>query len=535
MRSRTTTSSSRGRRAALLLALAAAVAAGCASHAKPAAAPGGVTVPAPAPAAPVVVPADAARALRAGIVSLRVTGQDWNWRAPWEKTPPWNRTVTGLVVPGHRILVASTAFGNHLLVEAQKLGSEERTPARVALVDQEGPLALVQVDDPSFWEGLEPLPIAKKAPVEGTVTIHRWQRSGLLEAYPGTVRQVRAGRHGFSQTSLLTLEVQTGTEGLGESEVVVADGRVTGLVTGRSGDTFAAIASPVLSQFLEGAASGEWKGFARAGLSWEDLTNPALREWLSLKPGETGVRLLRVAPNGSAGGVLKRGDVLLELGGNKLDATGRYEHPLYGRMLFAEIFTDGRKPGDTLVAKVLRDGQRLELTLPLRRMAPEAEKVPPYMFGRGPEYLIVGGLVFQELTRPYLGAYGDWTRRAPPRLLVALDREAEEPDPKFPRLVLLSSVLPDPANLGYQDLRDLIVQSVNGRRIGSLDHLREALAHPPGPYHVIALLPGQAARRLVVGVDDARAAVARVQRAYGIERMDSAASAEPPASTPGAP
>ncbi|HVO10188.1 MAG TPA: hypothetical protein VMX54_05480 [Vicinamibacteria bacterium] len=533
MRSRTTTSSSRAGRAALPVALAAAVAAGCASHARPAD-PVAATVPRPAPAAPAVVPADAARALRAGIVSLRVTGQDWNWRAPWEKTPPWNRSVTGLVVPGHRLLVASTAFGNHLLVEAQKLGSEERTPARVALVDQEGPLALVQVDDPAFWEGLQPLPIARKAPVEGTVTIHRWQRSGLLEAYPGTVRQVRSGRHGLSQTSLLTLEVQSGTEGLGESEVVVADGHVAGLITGRSGDTFAAIASPVLSQFLDGAARGEWKGFARAGLSWEDLTNPALREWLGLKPGETGVRLLRVAPNGSAGGVLERGDVLLELGGHQLDATGRYEHPLYGRMLFAEIFTDGCQPGDSLAARVLRHGQRLELTLPLRRMSPEAEKVPPYLFGRGPEYLIVGGLVFQELTRPYLGTYGDWTRRAPPRLLVALDREAAEPDPRWPRLVLLSSVLPDPANLGYQDLRDLIVESVNGRRIGSLDHLREALARPSGPYHVIELLPGQAAQRLVVGVNDARAAVARVQRAYGIERMDSAPGAAP-SPTPGAP
>ena len=39
--------------------------------------------------------------LRAGIVSVRVTGQDWNWRAPWEKQAPWTRTVTGLVVPGH--------------------------------------------------------------------------------------------------------------------------------------------------------------------------------------------------------------------------------------------------------------------------------------------------------------------------------------------------------------------------------------------------------------------------------------------------
>src|SRR5512144_1608306 len=159
MRSRTTTSCSRA-----LVALAAAAAlAACASAKTPA--PVVVAVPA-TPAAPAVVPVNAGAALKAGIVSLRVTGQDWNWRAPWEKLPPWNRTVTGLVVPGHRILVASTAFGNHLLVEAQKLGSDERSVARVALVDQEGPLALVEVDDAAFWEGLEPLPLARTAPTE---------------------------------------------------------------------------------------------------------------------------------------------------------------------------------------------------------------------------------------------------------------------------------------------------------------------------------------------------------------------------------
>jgi S1-C subfamily serine protease len=486
-----------------------------------------------APATTVVV--SNAKALRAGIVSVRVTGQDWNWRAPWEKLPPWTRVLSGVVMPGQRILVASTAFGNHVLVEAQKLGSDERSLARVELVDQEGPLALIAVDDPEFWKDLEPLKLAEKAPTEGAVSIHRWQRSGLLDSYPGTVRQVRSGRHGLSQTSLLTLEVATGAEGLGESEPVVDDGEVVGLLTGRAGDTFAALASPVLAQFMEGATAGDWRGFPRAGLAWEDLTNPALRTALGLRPGESGVRLIRVAPNGSAGGVLRKGDVLLEIDGVSIDATGRYEHPIYGRMLFAQLFADGRKPGETVKVKVLRGGERLQLELPLRRMLPQEDKVPPYLFGRGPEYLIAGGLVFQELTRPYLGAYGDWARRAPPRLTVALDREGQEPDPDFPRIVLLSSVLPDTANLGYQDLRDLIVEKVNGRRIGSIEHLRQALAQPEGPYHVVELLPGQSARRLVISVAEARAAVARLQRAYGVTSMDSAqvqpAEAPPTAAT----
>ena len=332
---------------------------------------------------------------------------------------------------GPAILAASSAFGNHLLVEAQKLGGEARTIARVSLVDQEGPLALVEVDDPAFWEDLAPLALAKDAPIEGTLTIHKWQRAGLLDSYPGTVRQVRAGRHGLSQTTLLTLEVATATEGLGEGEVVVADGKVAGLVTGRGGDTFSAIASPVLAQFLEGAAKGDWRPASRGrAFAWQELTNPALREALGSHAGRE-----RRAPDPRRA---ERQRGRRPLPGRRAARARRGEDrrpgPLRAPALRQDAhgppLSDGHRPGDTLVAKVLRDGTRLDVPLLLRRMPPEQEKVPPYEFGRGPGYVVVGGLVFQELTRPYLGAWGDWTRRAPPRLLVALDREGAFPDPR---------------------------------------------------------------------------------------------------------
>ena len=211
------------------------------------------------------------------------------------------------------------------------------------------------------------------------------------------------------------------------------------------------------------------------------------------------------------------------MGGAKLDPTGYYEHPLYGRMLFALLFSDGRQPGETMPVKVLRDGQRLELQLPLRAMRPEQDRVPPYVFGRGPDYVVAGGLVFQELTRPYLGAWGDWARRAPPRLLVAIDREPDEAGEEPKRIVLLSSVLPDAANLGYQELRDLIVERVNGRAIASLADLRRALHAPEGGFHVVDFVAGQGVARAVLDAAEAQAAAARLQQAYGVERLDSQA------------
>jgi hypothetical protein len=245
------------------------------------------------------------------VVAVRLTGQEWNWRTPWAKQAPWNRVVTGLVVPGPRVLVATPAIGNHLLIEVQKLGREERWTARVRLADPEGPLALLEVDDPAFWIGLQPLDLALTVPVSGEVKVHRWLRSGQFDTATANVRQVRAARHGVSRVSLTSLEMTSAMEG-GDSEVVVGDGKAVGLVTSRAGDTLTALAAPVLRQFLAAAEQPVYAGFARAGLAWQEMTNPALREYLGLRPDEGGVRLTRVLPHGSGAGVLEPGAVLLE-------------------------------------------------------------------------------------------------------------------------------------------------------------------------------------------------------------------------------
>ena len=457
---------------------------------------------------------------RAGVVTLRVTGQDWNWKIPWAKQPPWTRTLTGLVVPGPRILVASPAMGNQLLIEVQKLGRDQRTPARLVLFDPEGPLALVEVDDPAFWEGLVPLPIAERAPTAGDVTIHRWPRVGQFDSSAGAVRQVRAGRHGFSRTTFLTLDVTTNAD-TGDSDVLAAGGQVVGLVTSKSGETAAAIAAPVLRQFLASSARAPYPGFARAGIGWQELTNPVLRDALGMRREEGGVRLTRVLPHGPGAGVLEVGDVLLEIAGVPLDPSGQFEHPLYGRQSFGLLLTDGRSPGDTLAVKVLRGGERKTVTVVLTRMPTDQDRVPAYVVGRGPDYAVLGGLVFQDLTGSYLSTWGDFNRRAPPRLLIANERDGLMPLPDRPRIVLLTSVLPDTANLGYQDLRDLIVDRVNGRIVGKVDDVRQAFRNPQGGFHVIDFLPGQGPARIVLEAAEAEASAPRVKAAYGVADLRS--------------
>jgi hypothetical protein len=108
----------------------------------------------------------------------------------------------------------------------------------------------------------------------------------------------------------------------------------------------------------------------------------------------------------------------------------------------------------------------------------------------------------------------DWKRRAPFRLLYyntqpsTKEREA---------LVVLTEVLPDGYNIGYQDYRNLVLDKVNGQSISQLADLRAALEKPSDGRHILEFVKSDSLRRMVLSAGDPeRAATDRILKRYGI-------------------
>jgi len=112
----------------------------------------------------------------------------------------------------------------------------------------------------------------------------------------------------------------------------------------------------------------------------------------------------------------------------------------------------------------------------LVRQEESGNLVPAYTFGRPPRYLVKGGLVFQELTRPLLESFGDeWRTRAPLNLLDAYENP-EKHEGQKEHIVFLSGVIPTPATVGYERLRNLVVSKVNGQEIRDMKSLVAAFS-----------------------------------------------------------
>jgi hypothetical protein len=77
--------------------------------------------------------------------------------------------------------------------------------------------------------------------------------------------------------------------------------------------------------------------------------------------------------------------------------------------------------------------------------------------------------VLRELTGRYLHAYGtDWQRRVDSRLVNLYLTRSNDAERAGDRIVLLTGVLPDPINIGYQGFRDAVITHVNGDAIRNM-------------------------------------------------------------------
>jgi hypothetical protein len=185
---------------------------------------------------------------------------------------------------------------------------------------------------------------------------------------------------------------------------------------------------------------------------------------------------------------VKEGDIILSINGFAVDSRGDYQDPQFGALSISHIVRGRAFVGDKIDMKVLREGKELELSGALLRKQLADYLVTPYIFDRGPNYVMMGGLLFQELSKPYLQAFGGDQQTG---AILRLSRIAEHPEEYEKagrkKLVFLSAVLPTPTVQGYERLGGQVVNQVNGKKINDLNDLAEAFKAPVDGVHIVEL------------------------------------------------
>jgi S1-C subfamily serine protease len=485
--------------------------------------------PSPTPAATTVeevAPPEAATETKDAtlppIVRVNVASQSFNFAQPWRKNSQVLRQGLGVVLMDGRILVTAELVNNHTYVELEKPETALKAAAQVEAVDYDANLALLAAPAAEFLQSISGARLDDTAVVGDRVEILQLETNGTPVRTPATITTIEVGSYPIDENAFLVFKLSAPLQPRENSFTVPVfkEDRLVGLVMRYDQRTQTAdvVPAPVIQHFLAAAGSEPYAGFPRAGLSFSDTRDPQLRRYAKLPNGTGGAYITKVVPGSPADAAgIKVGDVLLRVDGKNIDQDGNYEDARFGKISLAHYVSTVLQAGQKIPVVVWRDGAEVSLEGTLAPRDRSKMVSPPYIFDAPPKFVIVGGIVFSELSRQFLREWGpNWAREAPFRL-VYLDRYQSELPPDRGKVVFISSVLPGPNTLGYENLSFEVVEEVNGRPVKSLADLAAAVDSPTDAFHRIKLAedPGL----VILDVEGSKAEEERIKRDYRLPSM----------------
>jgi hypothetical protein len=482
------------------------------------------TTPMPRSAAAGVTqsPAPTAVPSPASVVRVNSTNQPYDFLRPWLKRAPFSRRGVGAVLSDGRVLITADLVANHSYVELEQTESSAKSPATVDIVDYDCNLAIIRPQDPEFLKDAIPLDLGGSARVGDRVEVVQLENNGAIAVTPAVITTITIANYPADGIGLLTFKLSAPLQYRDNSYTlpILRDGHLEGMLMRYDirSQTAEVVPEPVIANFLFRAAQDPFPRIPKAGMAFSPTRDPQLRRYLGLNGHPGGVFVSNVLDGTAAQRAgLQRGDVILKVAGNPIDQDGNYQPPLYGRISFSHLISSETAPGTKLPLTVLRDGTPVELDMELAPRDPESIVSDSYILDRAPRYYVLGGLLFQELSRPYLREWGgDWRSNAPSRLAY-LDEFQDELPKGRGKIVFLNNVLPSDLTVGYEGLSQQVITKINDVEIKRLEDIDAAAAKPVDGFHKIEFEsdPG------VIYLDAKRVEemAPEIQRQYGLPSL----------------
>ena len=418
------------------------------------------------------------------LVRIEATSQEPNYKTPWSPGEVISGVGAGFVIDGDRIMTNAHVVSNARFLTVSKEGDPKPYTARVLHIAHDCDLALLKVDNVEFFNGTSPLEFGGLPEIESVVSVYGYPIGGKrLSVTRGIVSRIDFQTYSHSaMDSHLTIQIDAAINPGNSGGPVMQDGKVVGVAfQGYSGDVAQnvgyMIPVPVVERFLKDVEDGKYDRYIDLAISSENLFNPAARRALGLEDDDSGVMVGAVYGGGSSEGILRVGDVLLEIDGYPIASDGsiRLQN---GVVPFTEI-VERKFRGEKVKLVILRDRTKQTVEVPLDDPWPFTLQGNAY--DEKPRFVIFGGLVFQPADRNFLLAHDPSNQR----LNFSFDffvedgiyRDREE-------LIVLSNILPDRVNAHAGDFRYSLINEINGHRIRTLRDVAEAFAKPE-EYYVI--------------------------------------------------
>jgi len=410
-----------------------------------------------------------AGAVENAVVKIFATLRNPDPVKPWSRQEPVDISGSGVVLEGRRILTNAHMVLYSSQVQVQGYGAGDKIPATVEAVAPGIDLALLKLDDESFFDGRRPLPRDTALPdVKDEVLAYGYPMGGSnLSITKGIISRIEFASYNFP-VSGLRIQVDAAINPGNSGGPAVVNGRMVGLVFSHIGMAQGigyVIPNEEIALFLAAAARGAANAKPALYDDLPTLENPALRAYLKLGKPVQGVVVHQ--PYGAAS-PLKAWDVITHIGDWPVDDQGMIQLRPNLRVNFRyqvqRLARDGR-----VQLGLVRAGQPLRLQVPVSFDRPV---MVPDLNGAYPPYFVCGPLVFTAASRQPFGMIGRGgnvlAMASSPMIKRLFDGPAFEDEEL---VVIASPFLPHKIARGYSNPQGCVVASVNGIAIRNLRHL----------------------------------------------------------------
>jgi S1-C subfamily serine protease len=413
--------------------------------------------------------------IRESVVKISATLRYPELTNPWRKHAAQEASGSGVIIDGKRILTNAhvVLYASQLFVESHD--SSDKLPAKVEAVSPGIDLAILRLEDESFFE--------KRAPVARTSSLPEVRDSVLVYGYPqgGSSQSITKGIvsriefTGYNEgLSGLRVQIDAAINPGNSGGPALVDGKMIGLIFSKltQADNIGyIIPGEEIDLFLKDVADGHYEGKPAIHESLQTLENDALRSFLGLDKKAQGMVVHTTDPANKQD-PLKPFDLITKIGDHEIDNVGMVKIKENLRLslhyLIQKLVKDGKVP-----LTVMRQGKTLPIDLPAKTQYP---MLINSLKGGYPSYFIYGPLVFSPVTAEFAGSVSRLnaflamiespliTRRGDLRRF-----DGEE------LVVVASAMFPHKVSKGYDNPQTKIIKDINGVPIKNLRHLVEVL------------------------------------------------------------
>ena len=434
------------------------------------------------------------------VVLIRVLKQDFDYVAPWKRKDMTRGAGSGFVIDGRRILTNAHNVSNYRYIELRKEAVAKHYPARVVFVGHDCDLAIVSVDDESFFEGTTALELAGIPKVNSTVSTYGFPVGGdRISVTEGVVSRIEADTYAHSAADdHLVIHTDAAINPGNSGGPVVQGGKVVGVAFQglREADNIGyLIPTTVIEHFLKDIEDGRYDGFGSMGaFFYPGLHNSGYKDYLQVPPDDDGIVVVGTLMHSSVESILQPGDVMTKIDDYNIDNDGMIQ--IYGLRLTLSEIIESKQIGERLQLAFFRAGElkTTTATIALNRTVLEQAR----QYDRSPPYVCFAGLVFVPVTRNYLESWGRrWPREVPFYLRYLFSYSAEiNTDRQRKEYVVLSEIMSDEINAYANEFKSQVIESINGVEIHGLEDIYRAFKESEAPFYTIKFMGNNSILRI---------------------------------------